>query len=99
MKEQFVPYDLALKLEELGFDEDCFMEWYQHETGYAELFKNSTYLPKHIIPAPLWQQAFDWLLPKLSNYNLDQMENTFDLRYYDGKEWSYIIIMKQDKPV
>lgn len=59
MKEQFVTYELALKLKNLGFNEDCFAVYYDgvlHEHGAM-----NEYLPdKTNCSAPLWQQAFDW---------------------------------------
>lgn len=89
MGEQFVPYELALKLKELGFNEKCLAHY-----AFTSLKLNVPVITSsHIHKAPLWQQAFDWLLLKLPAYNLDQMENTFDLRFYDNKEWSYIICM------
>lgn len=30
MENQFVPYELAVKLEELGFNEPCLMHWFQY---------------------------------------------------------------------
>ena len=61
MEKQFVTYEIALKLKELGFDEECF--------GYfAPLKKELTiwHNPEvtnqgEFILAPLWQQAIDWL--------------------------------------
>ena len=72
MKEQFIPYELALKLKELGFDEEC-IGYYQVVNNKTILFKIPTQ-PSHTssqekvkyiygiksIQAPLWQQAFDW---------------------------------------
>ncbi len=61
MKEQFVPYEQALELKELGFDEECFKMWLGKDTLRNEGFKNSTKgLSNRVCSAPLWQQAFDW---------------------------------------
>ena len=55
MNKEFVPYELAVRLKELGFDEPCF--------GYP---KQGTVYPINIdlLPewsaAPLFQQAFRW---------------------------------------
>jgi hypothetical protein len=63
MKEQFVTYEIALKLKELGFDEEC---WFYFSPLTKELMchspideRNSTYKHKEV-SAPLWQQAIDW---------------------------------------
>ena len=63
MKEQFVPYELALKLKELGFNEECF-GYYDNWLNYGKektifrlgLCKGDI----KVVPTPLWQQAFDW---------------------------------------
>lgn len=75
MEEQFVPYELALKLKELGFKEDCFRYYNVHgELGNS--FNLSTTV------APLWQQIFDWFHKE---YNLFA-EFTFDTQI-DKYDW------------
>jgi hypothetical protein len=78
MNKEFVNYNQALKLKELGFDEPCF-GFYQLEygeirpimvddneqyrlTGYRTC-KNSE-IPKHYTSAPTYQQAFRWFREK-----------------------------------
>ena len=64
MKEEFVTYEIALKLKELGFDEPCF--------GYFPPLKKEItvwYNPEitnsgEFILAPLWQQVIDWFREK-----------------------------------
>ena len=59
MEKEFVHYELALKLKELGFKEDCFRYYNVHgELGNS--FNLSTTV------APLWQQAFDFMAFKCS---------------------------------
>lgn len=66
MEKEFIPYELAVKLKELGFNEPSFGYW---------LAPNDTFLKEDLILnliegknnkengcfAPLWQQAFDWV--------------------------------------
>lgn len=59
MNKEFVPYELALKLKQLGFDEPCIATH-----GYLELYINTD--DGHI-KAPLYQQAFKWFREK---YNM-----------------------------
>ena len=90
METQFVPYDLALKLKELGFDELCFGWWsyingntasfYSYNCNNTDLVHLNTF-PKNCT-APLWQQAFDWLFKEFSyictitnNMTYEQKEN------------------------
>jgi hypothetical protein len=71
MEKEFVPYELALKMKQLGFDEPCF-RYYQN--GF--LMNDNPYLvPKnsHLLNSekecstPLYQQAFRWFR---ENYDL-----------------------------
>lgn len=72
MKNQFVPYELALKLKELGFNEECLGLWYWRDDlfrlGEEEfyLMKISYFeVPEHYTLAPLWQQAESFLRTKI----------------------------------
>ena len=56
MNKEFVPYELALKLKQLGFDEPCIATH-----GYLELYINTD--DGHL-KAPLFQQAFRWFREK-----------------------------------
>jgi len=72
MKKEFVPYEPASELKELGFDEPCF--------GYYEPNKNLNYIERHILKdfpylaknsewqdlcaAPTFSQAFRWFREK-----------------------------------
>ena len=70
MEKQFIPYELALELKELGFDEECF-SLYFNNGEFSEMF-HSFYTNAEVVMrlnavcAPLWQQAFDWLFQKYS---------------------------------
>lgn len=82
MEEQFIPYEQALSLKKLGFNEECFSTYScnTHELsrnpshdmadlpidGQPYFWKNSK-IHNSNITAPLWQQAFDWFREK---YNL-----------------------------
>ena len=62
MEEQFVPYELALKLKELGFEEECLAS-YNHvgkKLNIGEFVSHG----KYSILAPLWQQAIDFFREK-----------------------------------
>lgn len=50
MKEQFVTIEIAKRLRELGFNEECFTYWEDKYTGIEGI--------------PLWQQAIDWFRNK-----------------------------------
>lgn len=58
MREQFIPYEQALKLKELGFDELCFKVY--DEMGCLQDEEEMDNLGLIKVNAPLWQQGFDW---------------------------------------
>lgn len=84
MEKQFVPYELAVKLKELGFDDLCLARF--NGGGFYMLpaydpLRNSEIKEPWFCTAPLWQQAFDWfrtnhdiiawINPSYSCYNLN----------------------------
>jgi len=73
MEKEFVPYELAVKLKELGFDEPC-LGFYNHQgqlilmaqedESSIEMYKNSYVEMGMQYAAPLYQQAFRWFREK-----------------------------------
>lgn len=68
MREQFVTFEIALKLKELGFDEECFSA-YTEDGGLMDIGNYSNYdkigeLDGHSYYisclSPLWQQVIDY---------------------------------------
>ena len=99
MDKEFISYEQALALKELGFDEPC-IGWYNPQVNYKEVTTDK-YWAFHLTgewenfkPAPLKQQAFRWFREK---HNLRGFigfrPNTkqFDYHIYDmslsGKEY------------
>jgi hypothetical protein len=71
MNKEFIPYEQALELKELGFNEECmayYEKWIHQEQGQKIMFM--TGLPsivsdkEDITLAPLYQQAFRWFREK-----------------------------------
>lgn len=87
MEKEFVPFELAVKLKQIGFDEPC-LDFYDDN---QELFYNHENKEKiHIgdsVKAPLFQQAFRWFREEL-NYEvfLQKQENLVS-----GKTYSFLI--------
>lgn len=80
MKEQFVPYEIALKLKEKGFDEPClgyFDPLYEQLVIWENGNTNST---SNWVYAPLWQQAIDWFE--------DKFNMKFSIAYWNGYNYS-----------
>ena len=70
-EKEFVPYELAVKLKALGFDEPCIATH-----GYLELYINTD--DGHL-KAPLYRQAFRWFREK---YKLSGTTQYFTGGYY-----------------
>lgn len=104
IKQHFVPYELSLRLKELGFDEDviaCYLD--------KEIYKNQDYdflslkhysknseIGKSFTPqgnscsAPLYSQAFDWFRDEhgLSSYIVSRMSYNIQKNYFIINELS-----------
>jgi hypothetical protein len=70
MESLFVPYEIALELKELGFDEPCM--YYVDEQNNSFIYNFQTHPDEFIewcsvrvISTPLYQQAFRWLYKQL----------------------------------
>ena len=64
MEKEFIPYELAVKLKELGFDKKCF-DVYPDTKSKGKLHSTT---PRNRTPKILWQQAFEFFREK---YDLD----------------------------
>ena len=89
MKKEFVSYEQALDLKELGFDELCICIYNREKSLRVNVFNNPNDRFKSVqlsynngkIPAPLYQQTFRWFREK---YNLIP-----DIQYYGN--WNFEI--------
>tara|TARA_R110000868_G_scaffold25451_4_gene99486 strand:- start:913 stop:1299 length:387 start_codon:yes stop_codon:yes gene_type:complete len=94
MENEFIPYEQALALKELGFNEPCF-GLYAPPSKTVFLHHYGLLSAKEQILAPLYQQAFRWFREK---YNLRGFigfrpnVKQFDCHIYDmslsGKEYT-----------
>lgn len=63
MEKEFVPYELALRMKALGFDEPCFGYYDVDEgysIGYAFCYSDRESQPEIGCSAPTFSQAFRW---------------------------------------
>lgn len=99
MERQFVTYEIALKLKELGFDEECFAHYQNSKTIIPKcaILKSSGqlyYKQNNINPAnqygdefctaPLWQQAIDWLFDKHGLYLMITVNPYSEINLFNG---------------
>lgn len=78
----FVPYELAVKLKALGFEEPCFATWSGETLDMSLQIPSDDYFTK----APTFSQAFRWFR---ENYNLnywvkEESQVRFSWRIYKG---------------
>jgi hypothetical protein len=74
MNKDFIPYEQALALKELGFDEPCFGIWMErgdrHDVIYVAKQEDAWMAKQNDgILAPLYQQAFRWFREKYQLHN------------------------------
>jgi hypothetical protein len=66
MKNEFIPYEQALELKKLGFDEPCIgyygIDQFNLKTPTFNMVKPFEH--EWCLPAPLYQQAFRWFREK-----------------------------------
>ena len=85
MEKEFVPYELAVKLKAIGFDEECF-GYYHVNVGYTKGYafcyfdKPKRFKDGFDLLAPTFSQAFRWFREK---YRLNGLLN----HYPNTKEW------------
>jgi hypothetical protein len=106
MEKEFIPYDLALRMKQLGFDEPCF-GYYNYNGTYLFDYKPKTD-DKNLTKAPLYQQAFRWFREKhglnhsimksgyIVNSTIDEKfaaAEGFNLKTYDEKEYACLNII------
>ncbi len=85
MKTEFIPYEQALALKELGFNEWCFGYYDNSERFYfLDVIKSS--IPSTYSLAPLYQQVFRWFREK---YKLDSW-------VYKSRDYAYFYSILKD---
>jgi hypothetical protein len=83
MNKEFINYEQALALKELGFDEPCFAVYIDKtlimEDDWLYSTNQDTFIESNNITAPLYQQAFRWFREK---YVLDSIiQPTYSTKY------------------
>jgi hypothetical protein len=99
MNKEFIPYEQALELEKLGFNEGCFGYYYTlngkdwkfaEKSEYYRLDDEINIGGKFSLLVPLYQQAFRWFRDEYDLFiSIDHYENGYsinDLRRFDTYE-------------
>ena len=88
INKEFIPYEQALELKKLGFDEPCFA-WYNDNGNYMlgidevrfDTKKTYHFNNTDSVSAPLYQQAFRWFREK-------KLSDSYVYRYQDRTDGS-----------
>jgi hypothetical protein len=102
MEKEFVPYELALRMKQFGFNEPCFGEWQNLKTGKnivideEDRIYNVSILGADI-KAPTYSQAFRWFREKYKvrffiQSGMSDLGEFFKVIFPDGEQrgMSYI---------
>ena len=105
MKQEFTPYDRALKLKQLGFNEPC-VAFYQieyHEGSPIMVDDDSQYrisgfrtcknseIPAHYMAAPTFSQAFRWFREEYNQHSF------IELVFEDEIRFDYVLYVNKDE--
>lgn len=88
LKKEFVPYQEALELKELGFAKLCFGRWVERDEKdgggvVLEIWndEDTNYKVKSLIKAPLYQQAFRFFREEYDLFSSCDISNFADKTY------------------
>jgi hypothetical protein len=106
MNKEFIPYEQALELKELGFDEEC-LGYYHTTLSSSDVdliigktpnrFYHLIRIPEHFDTlAPLYQQAFRWFREK---HQCESSIIAMFLPYEHYKEYQFIITYTESEIV
>jgi hypothetical protein len=95
MEKEFIPYEQALALKELGFDKSCLAQYKKYDVGEATLdigFSKNEIISKFdnlvlFCSTPLYQQVFRWFREKYNIHcetfhNPGVLDNPWSFSFY-----------------
>ncbi|MCF8339675.1 MAG: hypothetical protein K9I82_01740 [Chitinophagaceae bacterium] len=89
MEKEFVSYEIALELKQLGFDDPCIGKFYYNQLEIGGIWTNNDFKedPDIFISAPLYQQVFRWFREK---YGVYARPDKFDVDQWwvDWGDWN-----------
>jgi hypothetical protein len=79
MEKEFIPYEQALALKELGFDEKCISVYLTSTKKFYPIYRPYTNNEQtDEILRPLYQQAFSWFREKYGLYHSIGLDNSLE---------------------
>jgi hypothetical protein len=89
MEKEFIPYELALELKQLKFNEPCFgyynITWHiQNELHFPEYgaIVDKWNTESHLVSAPTYSQAFRWFREKYDLFGVVEGKGYDHKKYY-----------------
>jgi hypothetical protein len=92
MNKEFIPYDEALELKKLRFDEPCLGLFHSDKSFYPTQCKSHEQYHGQVCSAPLYQQAFRWfrknysLFPYVEIFSDDKFDYTIVSKIFSKEE-------------
>ena len=90
ISKNFIPYNLALELKELGFEEECLAVYCGESNIRFRILEKNIFIndKSSWVTAPTFSQAFDWLLDKYKYWqftfpNIHSKDWNYHIQYYD----------------
>ena len=95
MEKEFIPYEQALALKELGFDEPCFGRYDGRDENKGKIWyempnSGQDYIPVGDVLAPTYQQAFRWfrenhnIIPNIHSIYTDETHTKIEFWFWLG---------------
>jgi hypothetical protein len=82
MNKEFVPYEQALALKKLGFNEPCVAIYRHGRIYYLLTFSVINSIKQSVIAAPLYQQAFRWFREKYDLFGCIDLHTSTPIHWY-----------------
>jgi hypothetical protein len=97
IEQEFIPYEQALALKELGFDEEQCLGWYESFYSSGTPHLQTEWLEEYLdfdilVPAPLYQQAFRFFREKYPrlDFGIGKVYNgTNYYHFHINLNWEY----------
>lgn len=97
IEKEFIPYEQALQLKELGFDEPCFGYYYTLDNKKVglEMYIDVQHQDTYFVQAPLYQQAFRWFRENYKcEFHIECRTHTsvkyYEVFLFDGNKHSMV---------
>ena len=91
MNKEFINYEQALALKELGFDEPCFAVYIDKtlimEDDWLYSTNQDTFIESSNFTAPLYQQAFRWFRDNYKLFSFITSVEHFDCKEFEFSFW------------